>query len=104
MRFRFKKGGRAPDNRRFNAFCDGPDPAKWTKLAQRCQIELPVVYFSKAHLVYLLGYSLAGIEGLMRRGRIRFEKWGHRTVRFLPVEVRRFIKTSAKWRRERSGK
>ncbi len=43
MRFRSKKGGRAPDNRRFNAFCDGLDPAKWTKLAQRCQIGLPTV-------------------------------------------------------------
>ena len=101
MRFRSMKGGRAPDNRRFNAFRDGPDPAKWTKLARRCQIELPEVYFSKAHVAHLLGYSLAGVERLMKRGSIRFERWGHRTVRFWPDDVRKFIKTSAKWRYER---
>ena len=63
-----------------------------------------MVYFTKAHVAYLLGYSLAGIEGLMRRSSIQFERWGHRTVIFLPGEVRRFIKTSAKWCREKPSK
>ncbi|MBE7157445.1 MAG: hypothetical protein INR62_03250, partial [Rhodospirillales bacterium] len=104
MRPQWEKGGTAESMARYNAFVRSAESDKWTRLAQRCGIELPAVTFTKAEVGKLLDYSLSGVERLMRVGRLGYETWGHQTVRFRPEEVRRFIKTGSKWRRSSLGK
>ena len=104
MRPDWLRGGAAVSMARYDAYARSSDPNKWTSLAQRCGLEVPAVTFAKAEVGKLLEYSISGVERLVRMGRLQSETWGRRTVRFQPDEVRRFINTSAKWRRTKPGK
>ena len=72
------------------------DPRAYEHAAKECGIEYTVTLI-REDLAYILGYSLAGVDKLRKRGALPFQRSGYRTLWFLPKDVEHFIKHGRKW-------
>ena len=81
----------SPEDHAAKAKLEAPHTrSKWPDIAEACGVPFAIT-FGKGDVAYILGYSLPGVDKLKRQGKLRFQRSGHRTLTFLPADVRNFL-------------